>query len=248
MKRSLGVLALSLAPLAARADQVTIFAAADNTMYSASVDQSNGAGLYIFAGRTNTGDLHRALVRFNLSAIPAGATINSVKLEMRLSKARTGSDTVKIHRALASWGEGTSDATVNEGKGAPATAGDATWGFRFYNTTPWTNLGGDFAATPSASEAIGTSIGFYTWDDAGLAADVAMWMQNSSSNFGWVVIGDETINQTSRRFDSRNGAVPANAPHIIVNYTPPCDADLNHDGFVNGDDYDFFAEHFEEGC
>ena len=75
MKHSLGVLALSLLPLAARADQVTIFAAADNTMYSASVDQSNGAGLYIFAGRTNTGDLHRALVRFNLSAIPAGATI-----------------------------------------------------------------------------------------------------------------------------------------------------------------------------
>ncbi|MBL8760342.1 MAG: right-handed parallel beta-helix repeat-containing protein [Phycisphaerae bacterium] len=25
-------------------------------------------------------------------------------------------------------------------------------------------------------------------------------------------------------------------------------ADLNGDGFVNGDDYDFFAEHFEEGC
>lgn len=25
-------------------------------------------------------------------------------------------------------------------------------------------------------------------------------------------------------------------------------ADLNHDCFVNGDDYDYFAEHFESGC
>ncbi|NUQ51803.1 MAG: DNRLRE domain-containing protein [Phycisphaerales bacterium] len=247
MKRSLGIVALSLAPLGARADQVTIFAAADNTMYSESVSESNGAGAWIFAGRTNTGDLRRALIRFDLSAIPAGATINDVKLQMRLSKARTGTDTVKIHRANASWGEGTSDATANEGKGAPAAAGDATWGFRFFNTTSWSVLGGDFNAAASASEAIGTSIGVYTWDDPGLTSDVAAWMQSPPSNFGWVVIGDESINQTSRRFDSRNGTVPADAPHIIVNYTPPCDADLNHDGFVNGDDYDLFASFFENG-
>ena len=25
-------------------------------------------------------------------------------------------------------------------------------------------------------------------------------------------------------------------------------ADFNHDGFVNGDDYDAFAEHFDAGC
>jgi hypothetical protein len=25
-------------------------------------------------------------------------------------------------------------------------------------------------------------------------------------------------------------------------------ADINHDGFVNGDDYDFFADHFDAGC
>ena len=29
---------------------------------------------------------------------------------------------------------------------------------------------------------------------------------------------------------------------------PNCPADFNGDGFVNGDDYDAFAEHFEEGC
>jgi hypothetical protein len=27
-----------------------------------------------------------------------------------------------------------------------------------------------------------------------------------------------------------------------------CPGDFNGDGFVNGDDYDAFAEHFEEGC
>lgn len=29
--------------------------------------------------------------------------------------------------------------------------------------------------------------------------------------------------------------------------TPFCPADLNHDGFVNGDDFDYFAEYFESG-
>jgi hypothetical protein len=29
---------------------------------------------------------------------------------------------------------------------------------------------------------------------------------------------------------------------------PNCPADFNGDGFVNGDDYDAFVEHFEEGC
>lgn len=34
---------------------------------------------------------------------------------------------------------------------------------------------------------------------------------------------------------------------FTINMTGPCPADLNHDGFVNGDDFDLFASAFESG-
>ncbi len=46
-----------------------------------------------------------------------------------------------------------------------------------------------------------------------------------------------------------NGAPPIDlGAYEFQPLDPNCPADFNGDGFVNGDDYDAFAEHFEEGC
>ena len=50
---------------------------------------------------------------------------------------------IELHKLLADWGEGTSQATGEEGQGAPATPNDATWRHRFFDTIFWTNEGGD---------------------------------------------------------------------------------------------------------
>src|SRR5262249_58093735 len=124
-----------------------------------------------------------------ISAIPAGATINSATLQLHMSKSNTGSQTVTLHRVQASWNEGTANAGPgSEGDGAPATSGDSTWLYTSYNTQSWTTPGGDFVATASASTPVG-GVANYQWAGAGVKADVEGWLSNPSTNFGWLLQG-----------------------------------------------------------
>ena len=84
---------------------------------------------------------------------------------------------------------------MGEGDGAPATPNDATWRHRFFDTIFWTMQGGDFSATVSASQSVG-GVGQYTWSSAQMVADVQLWLDSPTSNFGWLVLGDETASAT----------------------------------------------------
>ena len=118
----------------------------DNTLYESSQGAlSNGAGTFIFAGLTAQPGKRRAVVAFkDLSDIPAGATITSVKFHLYLSKKNSSATTLRVMRLLSDWGEGTSDAMRSEGAGIAATMGDATWNHTFFDNQLWTNPGGDF--------------------------------------------------------------------------------------------------------
>ena len=123
----------------------------DNTLYEyvpADGDRSNGIGDHFFAGKTAMGYIRRGVLAFDIAgSVPPGSTITSVSLTMHMSRtALSNARTVELHRLLADWGEGTSDATANEGQGAPATANDATWRHRFYNTIFWTTKAETFPA------------------------------------------------------------------------------------------------------
>ncbi|OGO38137.1 MAG: hypothetical protein A2W35_03715, partial [Chloroflexi bacterium RBG_16_57_11] len=195
----------------------------DNTLYEdATGSTSNGAGSYFFAGQTAAGQIRRAVMAFDIAGnIPAGSTINSVMLTLNMSRTQAGNQTVSLNRLTANWGEGTSNADANEGQGAPATIGDATWLHTFYNTSFWTTVGGDFSATASASAVVG-GIGFYTWGSTSqMVADVQGWLNTPGSNFGWVLLGNEVASTTAKRFDSRNNASAVNRPVLVINYTPP---------------------------
>ncbi len=201
----------------------------DNTLYQSTAGTtSNGQGVDLFAGRTNESAnfIRRSVIHFDLSAIPAGSTINSVSLSMRLNRAgAAGNANVALHRATANWGEGASNDTGTTGQGTTAATNDATWLHRFYNTQFWTTAGGDFAAAASATTSVSTSVGTrFTWSSAAMAADVQSWITTPANNFGWVVRGDETRAQTSKRFDSRNVTTVANRPILSVVYTPPAPA------------------------
>ena len=41
-----------------------------------------------------------------------------------------------------------------------------------------------------------------------MVADVQSWLDNPASNFGWLVLGDETAIATAKRFDTRESASP----------------------------------------
>jgi hypothetical protein len=205
----------------AKAAIISITPSKDNTLYQydpAEGDQSNGAGFHFFAGENAEGELRRGVLTFDIARrISPGSTIVTVSLSLNMS--RTFDDTarmVELHKLFADWGEGTSHAPGGEGDGAPATPNDATWRHRFYDTIFWTTQGGDFSATASASQSVGP-VGQYTWSSAQMVADVQSWVDNPASNFGWLLLGDESTTATSKRFDTRESASP---PVLTIQYIP----------------------------
>jgi spore coat protein A len=207
--------------LPARGDVVTLPAVDDNTLYEdPDGTVSNGLGEHMFVGRSGSTQRHRALVRFDFSAIPPGSIINSVSLKLYMSRTTSGLTTVTAHRLTASWGEGNSIGTGGQGGGGAVTPNDATWIHRFWDNTFWSTPGGDFVAAPSA--AVGVSgTGSYTWSGAGLVADVQAWVNTPASNFGWLLQGDETPDiRTSKRFETHESATPSQRPALIINFTP----------------------------
>ncbi|MCX5688928.1 MAG: DNRLRE domain-containing protein [Planctomycetota bacterium] len=238
----------------ANADTVSLAAAADNTMYEYDFSPdsdplSNGMGQYIFAGKNGGGFARRALIRFDLAgAVPEGATITGVSLTLHLSQTIAGPVQVSMHRALASWGEGTSQARGGEGGGTLASAGDATWFHRFFSATTWTVPGGDFAALASSTQTVdGTE--FYTFSGSGLVADVSNWIAGTSANNGWCLIGDESLPATAKRFDSRHNVDVDFRPVLVIEFTPAagCVGDYNQDGGVDGSDIEAFFTDWEAG-
>jgi FtsP/CotA-like multicopper oxidase with cupredoxin domain len=214
----LGLLWLVAQAAPARATVVSLNPIRDNTIIQESTANSNGAGSWFIAGNNNqgtAGQARRSLVQFDLSAVPTGATITGVTMTMTNDRGKAGTQTLALHRLTASWGEGTSNSDVDPGKGTAATTNDATWSHRFYPATSWSTPGGDFAATISASTGVGNSAA-YNWSSAQMIADVQQWVTTPSSNFGWILIGNETAKATARRFSSRSGAAP---PILQVTYT-----------------------------
>jgi hypothetical protein len=124
--------------------------------------------------------------------------------------------TIAVHRAGADWGEGASSSAG--GLGATPAPGDATWLHTFFPGQFWTSQGGDFVAAVSASTPVG-GVGFYSWKGPAMAGDVQAWLDQPATNFGWVLLGDETVSQTVKRFDSRENTTSANRPVLIVHYS-----------------------------
>ena len=216
----------------ARADQVELVAVRDTMLVETSAGNlSNGAGQYFFAGNTGQPDplnTRRGLLAFDIAgSVPPGATITGVTLQLFVSRAATSSFlTVSVHRVFEAWGEGDSQAIAGEGVGVPAAEGDATWLHRFYDAADpasspaWTTAGGDFASEASASRPVGGAGQFYVWDSTPqLVADVQAWLDDPSSNHGWIVLGDESGPATAKRFNSRQFDGPsARFPRLLVQF------------------------------
>jgi hypothetical protein len=230
----------NFAACCARADMLEVTASRDNTLYEISGGLlSNGAGQHLFAGNSTSTTSRRALLRFDVAgSVPQGSTITSVTLRLNMSRTIAGATNVTLHRMTADWGEGASDAGGEEGGGAASATGDATWEHRFFSTVTWGTAGGDFAANAAASTAVDV-LGGYTWGPTlEMTADVQAWLDAPATNFGWIVIGDETMAVTAKRFDSRENPTAANRPRLTIVFTPPPPpiTDCNQNGAADAQD------------
>ncbi len=212
-------LAIALLPTLATAESVTIAPSKDSTLYEdVNGETSNGSGQFIFAGRTGSGSTRRTLFAFDVAAaVPAGATITVARLTLQLAQTSAGPKAVGIHVVTADWGEGPSDAVGGEGGGTAALDGDATWLHTFFPSQFWNTVGGDFVAAPSVVTTV-DQVGPYTWASGEMVADVQGWLDDPPSNLGWMLVGDESTQATTKKFDSRDTADPALRPALTIEF------------------------------
>jgi hypothetical protein len=223
----------AIATEASAAEQVTVIIPAlkDNTLYEelgANGEYlSNGSGSFFFVGRTqdrttapiSPPELRRAVIAFDIAEyVPTGSKIESVRLTLFMSRTRVGATEVKIHKLLKDWGEGASNAETrpNEGAGAPADLGDATWVHTFYDADFWVKPGGHFVPSASATTSVVGQNASYSWESQRMVNDVQSWLNASVQNFGWILIADE-VNRSAKRFNSRENGI--NPPTLTVTYT-----------------------------
>ena len=212
----------------ALAEVTQIQASRDNTLYEDSQGSlSNGSGDYLFVGRTNANGVRRAVIAFDdLSSIPAGSTIDSVRLHLQLSKERSAATTLKISSLVSDWGEGSSNADGEEGGGTAATQSDATWVHTFFDSQTWLNPGGDFMEVASAELEVDAA-GTYTIESTeAMVNNVQGWLDDPDINFGWILTAGES-STTSKRFNSRENPAMDSGPQLEVTYTPP-DEQINN--------------------
>ena len=206
------------------AEQTLIEASRDNTLYeNAEGALSNGSGDYLFVGRTTSNGVRRAVIAFDdLLSIPAGSTIDSVRLHLQLSRESSSATDLTVWRLVSNWGEGASNASGAEGAGAAAAEGDATWVHTFYDEQTWLSPGGDYMVQASAQLEV-DAVGNYTIESTqALVNDVQEWLDDPGTNFGWILTAVEVGGTTAKRFNSRENPA-ANGPVLEVTFTPPAD-------------------------
>jgi hypothetical protein len=209
----------------AGAEVAVMQASSDATLIErADGEIANGAGPALFVGRNSgsTDSVRRALLAFDVAAaVPAGAWVTHVALELELTRSNNAVIGVGLHRVLAPWSEG--PAASSGGGGALAEPGDVTWIHRSYDSEYWGEPGGDFEPISSADALVGGA-GIYVWSSTpDLVADVRDWLDDPESNHGWVLVGGEGAPQTAKRFASREAAIESARPRLIVEYATSCD-------------------------
>lgn len=198
---------------------ITIVADRVSTIYSENANTSNGAGQNFFAGVTAQGSIRRGLLFFNLGSIPTNATITNATIRVFNNKQAGNAGGVALHKLTADWGEGTSDASANEGQGAIATMNDATWDRRSLPSAFWANLGGDFIGSLSAELAV-VNAGDNTFSGNTLIADVQNSVASQATNFGWLMKAtNEGTTQNALRFASEDNGNIVQRPALTITYT-----------------------------
>jgi hypothetical protein len=188
--------------------------AVDNAVVSANPNISYGASSSINLSGTGS----KGLIRFNLSAIPEGATCQSATLFLyKNTGGGSVAQTVSLYPIMAAnhdW---------LEGVGAPAAAvdGDSCWNYLNYDTVAWAGSAGlSTADTDYDSTAIG-SFSLNSGDGAGTEYVVELdtdfietWFGSNNDNHGLLIVSDNNAGSLC----SAEHATTGYRPKLVVEY------------------------------
>ena len=216
---------------------MTLTPSADTFINSGNPDNNNGAGTSLCVGGDDNGGIMRGLVRFDMPAALAGATVSSVYLTLTMRAKIDGTAggafaLLQLYALNESWteGNGIGDAQMMfpVGQTCGATVSGATWNQPSCAggaATPWATPGGSVATTPSGqfdSNFIGVDVPVVvpsSWPgNDGLVTDVQRWIDDPSSNHGWrISTGVEDLG--AQRFYSKE-ADGTNGPKLTITFMP----------------------------
>ncbi|WP_158625776.1 DNRLRE domain-containing protein [Corallococcus carmarthensis] len=153
---------------------------------------------------TGSGKVTNGLLRFDVSAIPANATVQAVRLTFNVRNSTSG-EGFFVMAAGRSWNEA-----------------QATWTLAATGS-PWSGPGASGAADRGATSfatLLPGATGSYGVDlnAAGIAA-VQGWAANAATNQGFVL--DANTNMDGLELDSSEAATLANRPKLTVTYALP---------------------------
>lgn len=194
------------AVLPACADTLTVSASSDTWILAENPDGNlNGDFHGLGAGMNSHGSPMRAMIKFDLSQIPANATVTAVSMTVTEVKENSIATTdYELHRILQNW-----------------TASEATWNNRTASSA-WSaaGLAADTDYTATASGTITATVGAFgphTFDSNDkLIADVQAWISDPTSNNGWFFKAATESGQNGRRWGSTS---IGNAASLSVTYT-----------------------------
>lgn len=195
---------LAAGALASPPVSITLPPAADATISS---DGANPRGVQtILSGTRENLWRDRGLLRFDFSAIPAGAVIQSavLRLQVVMIPRSPAESNFSLHRMLRAWTDAANWTSASPG-------------------LPWAAEGAlegvDYIADGSAAQRV-QGLGVYTFGPgAALAADVQAWLNAPESNHGWILLTDRPdTGSTARHFGSSESAQP---PQLVIEYSLP---------------------------
>ena len=159
----------------------------------------------------------RALIKWELSSIPAGSTI--VSAEMRLySRANAAGDqiTINAHRVLLPWIEGTLT-SENRSLDNP----DSACWVEYGEGTSW---GADGASGPGdrtqniLASTTGSGTGWYTWN---VSTAVQNWVDGNWANNGLILTSDNESQVNAKIFVPSEYIDQNLIPVLNIEYTLP---------------------------
>lgn len=146
------------------------------------------------SGNGGDADAKHALLRFDLSGLPAAAQIDSAWLELYLVKRRTPQSTAKtlaVYRLNRPWSEGLGNDPGGY-DGRPAVGGEVCWQYSVFAGQPWAlpGAGGvplDHAGDPEGLrlfEPAAPAGQWYSWE---LTRMAQLWLTHPDSNQGLIL-------------------------------------------------------------
>ena len=173
---------------------------ADSYVSSTNANTNYGTqtGMDVDRGSSNR---RRALVQFDLSAIPTGSTINSATLELYAYAAPGSARTLNVHRVTSAW-----------------TENGVTW-----NGTP------TFTASADDSIAAGSSTGWKIWSVTAVAQGWVDG-SSTNRGFLVKDNSESGSSSRLYSFDTRDSATSSTRPILRINYTPPSSPDCSYVG------------------